>query len=220
MNKAIVICYVGRPIEPAAVSAIQQIITGSCDAMPELMTIKAFDEDSIAKALLKKSAEDLKISFEESHYAKPTTDTVCITFNPEACEEKLKVVKWIKESIGCSLKDAKDMFNDGRIYIPKLWSDHTIYKFIENLRAYNVTVTSGMEDVAMVQAAIFLNRTYSRKDSIALVRDFAAATYHSHTNSADEEEQALLTAVELVKNNPTNAARWVSSELINVINSL
>jgi hypothetical protein len=63
MNKAIVICYVGRSIEPDAVSEIQQIITSSCGAMPELMTIKAFDEDSIAKALLKKSAEDLKISF-------------------------------------------------------------------------------------------------------------------------------------------------------------
>lgn len=65
MNKAIVICYTGRPIEPDAVSAIQEIITNSCGAMPELMTIKAFDEDSIAKALLKKSAEDLKISFKE-----------------------------------------------------------------------------------------------------------------------------------------------------------
>ena len=65
MNKAIVICYVGRPIEPDAVSAIQEIITSSCAAMPELMTIKAFDEDSIAKALLKKGAEDLKISFKE-----------------------------------------------------------------------------------------------------------------------------------------------------------
>lgn len=65
MNKAIVICYTGRNIEPDAVSAIQEIITSSCGAMPELMTIKAFDEDSIAKALLKKSAKDLKISFEE-----------------------------------------------------------------------------------------------------------------------------------------------------------
>ena len=65
MNKAIVICYVGRPIEPEAASAIQQIITSSCDAMPELMTIKAFDEDSVAKALLRKAAEDTKISFLE-----------------------------------------------------------------------------------------------------------------------------------------------------------
>ena len=65
MNKAIVICYTGRAIEPDAVSAIQEIITSSCNAIPELMTIKAFDEDSIAKALLKKSAEDLKISFKE-----------------------------------------------------------------------------------------------------------------------------------------------------------
>lgn len=65
MNKAIVICYTGRNIEPDAVSAIQQIITSSCNAMPELMTIKAFDEDSIAKTLLKKCVEDLKISFKE-----------------------------------------------------------------------------------------------------------------------------------------------------------
>lgn len=65
MNKAIVICYVGRPIGQEAVSAIQQIITNTCNAMPERITIKAFDEDSIAKALLKKGAEDLKISFKE-----------------------------------------------------------------------------------------------------------------------------------------------------------
>ena len=65
MNNAIVICYVGRPIVPDAVSAIQQIITSSCNATPELMTIKAFDADSIAKALLKKSVEDTKISFTE-----------------------------------------------------------------------------------------------------------------------------------------------------------
>lgn len=65
MNKAIVICYTGRNIEPEAVSAIQQIITSSCSAMPELMTIKAFDEDSIAKTLLRKAADDAKISFLE-----------------------------------------------------------------------------------------------------------------------------------------------------------
>ena len=65
MNKAIVICYVGRAIEPEAVSMIQQIITSSCGAMPELMTIKAFDEDSIAKTLLRKAADNTKISFLE-----------------------------------------------------------------------------------------------------------------------------------------------------------
>jgi hypothetical protein len=65
MNNAIVICYVGRAIEPEAVNAIQQIITSTCSAMPELMTIKAFDEDSIAKALLRRAADDTKISFLE-----------------------------------------------------------------------------------------------------------------------------------------------------------
>lgn len=216
MNKAIVICYVGRPIEPDAVSAIQQIITSSCDATPELMTIKAFDEDSIAKALLKKSAEDLKISFTGDSDAK----TVCITLDTQDCEERLRAVKCIKESLDCGLKEAKEMFDHGQVYIPRIWSDRKMYAFIKDLNVYKIVATGGMEDVAMVQAAIFLNETYGKKDHIALVRDFAEATYHSHTNSADEKEQALLTAVALVKSHPTSADRWVSSELVNVINSL
>ena len=69
MNKAIVICYVGQPIVPDAVCAIQQIITSSCDATPELITVKAFNEDSIAKALLKKSAEDSKVTFDNEKKA-------------------------------------------------------------------------------------------------------------------------------------------------------
>jgi len=65
MNKAVVICYTGQAIGPDAVSAIQQIISGTCDADPENVVIMAFDEESIAKALLKKSAESMKISFLE-----------------------------------------------------------------------------------------------------------------------------------------------------------
>lgn len=219
MNKAIVICYTGRNIEPDAVSAIQEIITSSCGAMPELMTIKAFDEDSIAKALLKKSAEDLKISFTGDHHAKHA-DTVCITFDLKDCGQRLNLVKYIKEVLDCSLKDAKDMIDCGRIYVPKSWDDPKIYQFIKTICAHEGVATGGMRDVAMIQAAIFLNETYSTKDRVNLVRDFAAATYHSHTNSVDEEERALLAAVELVKNNPTNAVRWMSPELVNVVNSL
>lgn len=219
MNNAIVIGYVGRPIVPNAVSAIQQIITSSCDATPELMTIKAFDADSIAKALLKKSAEDLKISFTEDSDALPAS-TAYITFNPKDCEQKLRIIKCVKESIHCSLKEAKDMVDCGKIYIPKSWSDREVYNFIKDLRFYKVTATGGMEDITMIQAAIFLNENYGSKDGITLVIDFAAATYHSHTNSANEEERALLAAVELVKNHPASAVRWVFSELINVINSL
>ena len=219
MNKAIVICYTGRPIEPDAVSEIQQIITSSCGAMPELMTIKAFDEDSIAKVLLKKSAED-RISFEESHYAKPTPDKACITFVLQDCDQRRNIVKYIKDFLDCDLKDAKEMVDRGTVYVPRIWDDRMMYAFIKGLHLYKAAVTGGIEDIAMVHAAIFLNSTYGRKESINLVKDFAAATYQSHTNSADEEEQALLAAVELVKNNPTSATRWVSSELVNVINSL
>lgn len=220
MNKAIVICYVGRPIEPDAVSAIQQIITASCSAMPELMTIKAFDEDSIAKALLKKSAEDLKISFKEDADEKQPAGTIRITFNPEAREEKLHIIKCIKESLGCGLKEAEKMFDCGTVYVPRIWSDRKMYVFVKDLGAYKATITCDVEDIAMIQAAIFLNETYGTRDSIALVRDFAAAVYHSHTNSTDEKERALLAAVELVKTQQASATRWVYSELINVINSL
>ena len=65
MNKAIVICYTGQAIGPDAVSAIQQIISGTCDAEPENVVIVAFDEESIAKALLRKAVDNTKISFLE-----------------------------------------------------------------------------------------------------------------------------------------------------------
>ena len=220
MNRAIVICYDGDAVRGEDVNDIQTILTHRRNAVVETMVIKAFDSDSIAKALLKKSAEDLKISFTEDHYAKPTTDKTCITFVLQDCDQKLNIVKYVKESLDCGLKDAKDMVNSGTVYVPKSWDDTRMYAFIKGLCLYKAAVTGGIEDIAMVQAAIFLNSTYGRKENINLVKDFAAATYHSHTNSADEEEQALLAAVELVKNNPTSAIRWVSSELVNVINSL
>lgn len=216
MNRAIVICYDGDAVRKKDVDDIHTILTHRCNAVPESMVIKVFDDDSIAKVLLKKSVEDQNISFTEDTDAK----TVYITLDTQHCEAKLQAVKWIKESLGCSVSDAREMFDCGKVCIPKLWNDITIYKFVKNLCAYNVIATGGMEDIAMIQAAIFLNETYSTKDRVNLVRDFAAATYHSHTNSVDEEERALLAAVELVKNNPTNAIRWVSPELVNVINSL
>lgn len=219
MNKAIVICYDGDAVRAKDADDIHTILTHRCNAVPDTVVIKVFDGDSIAKALLKKSVEDQNISFTEDSDVKPA-GTVCITFSVEDCGRKLNIVKCIKESLHCGLKEAKDMADCGRIYIPKSWDDRRNYDFIKDLCANNAVVTGGMEDVAMIQAAIFLNETYGTKDSIALVKDFAAATYHSHTNSADEEEQALLAAVELVKNNPTSAARWVSSVLVNVINSL
>ena len=78
MNKAIVICYTGRHIEPEAVSAIQQIISDTCGADSENVTIMAFDEESIAKVLLKKSAESLKISFDESKEAEARKEAVLL----------------------------------------------------------------------------------------------------------------------------------------------
>jgi hypothetical protein len=65
MNKAIVICYTGRQIQEAEKIAIENIISGACDATQDLIITTRLDESDIAKALLKKSAEDSKISFTE-----------------------------------------------------------------------------------------------------------------------------------------------------------
>lgn len=228
MNKhAIVILYSGADRDPGydVIESVASVITQAGLAVPELIEIKHFDSDSIgkaiiAKALLKNSDEDSKISFTEDPGIKPTPDTICITFVLQDYGLKLQVVKYIREAINCGIKTAKEMVDRGTIYVPKSWDDARIYAFIKGLHIYKAAVTSGIEDIAMVQAAIFLNETYRTKDSITLVRDFAAATYNSHINSANEEERALLAAVELVKNHPISAARWVSSELVNVINSL
>lgn len=65
MNKAIVICYTGRQIRETEKAAIENIISEACDATQDLIITTRFDENDIAKALLKKNVEDLKISFKE-----------------------------------------------------------------------------------------------------------------------------------------------------------
>ena len=65
MNKAIVICYTGRQIRETEKAAIENIISNACDATQDLIITTQFDENDIAKALLKKNVEDLKISFKE-----------------------------------------------------------------------------------------------------------------------------------------------------------
>lgn len=65
MNKAIVICYTGRQIRETEKAAIENIISEACDATQNLIITTRFDESDIAKALLKKSVEDSKISFTE-----------------------------------------------------------------------------------------------------------------------------------------------------------
>ena len=65
MNKAIVICYTGRQIRETEKVAIENIISEACDATQNLIVTTRFDENDIAKALLKKNVEDLKISFKE-----------------------------------------------------------------------------------------------------------------------------------------------------------
>ena len=65
MNKAIVICYTGRQIRETEKAAIENIISNACDATQDLIITTQFDENDIAKALLKKNVEDLKISFTE-----------------------------------------------------------------------------------------------------------------------------------------------------------
>lgn len=106
MNKAIVICYTGRNIEPDAVSAIQQIITSSCSAMPELMTIKAFDEDSIANALLRKAADDTKISFLNKGESAETTANKVLE---EARTKAVQLIKSKYNSLTGVIAFAKDV---------------------------------------------------------------------------------------------------------------
>ena len=90
MNKAIVICYTGQAIGPDAASAIQQIVSGTCDADPENVVIMAFNESDIAKVLLRKAADNSKISFlEEGKSAAASASEVLE-------EARTKAVQFIK----------------------------------------------------------------------------------------------------------------------------
>lgn len=221
MNKAIVICYTGRPIEPEAVSAIQQVITSSCDAMPELITVKAFDEDSIAKALLKKSAEDLKISFAEDHNTenkqqqKVETVKVCFDHGPT----KLQVIKFIKETFDVPLKYAKDAVDNGIIMVPRTTD---VYQFVRDLYVRGgCIIDGGDEQYTVAQAAVFINSRYPGIMQIEnLVKDFAMAKYHDTVNATDDTEKALLNTVRIVKEYPDLIRDWIGSDKVKAITML
>lgn len=97
MNNAIVICYVGKAIQPEAVQALQQIITNSCNAMPELINIKHFDSDSIAKAILARGAENVVVEDK-------TVDIV-----EEARKKAITLIKSKYSGITGAIKLAKDI---------------------------------------------------------------------------------------------------------------
>ena len=87
MNKAIVICYTGKEPDSDTVYGMHQAIESYCDG--EGITIKVFDSNSIAKTLLKKAADDTKISFLEGGKSAASASEVLE-------EARTKAVQFIK----------------------------------------------------------------------------------------------------------------------------
>lgn len=216
MNKAIVICYTGRQIQETEKAAIENIISNACDATQDLIITTQFDEDSIAKALLKKSAEGIVFDKENEQQQDVGTVKICFNHGPA----KLQVLKFIKETFHLTLKDAKDAVDNGIIMVPRTTD---VYQFVRDLYTNGgCIIDGGDEHYAVAQAAIFINDKYpgSLQARENLVKDFAMARYHDTVNATDNIEKALLNAVQIVKEHPDLAQQWINYDLVKTITIL
>lgn len=172
-----------------------------------------FDEEEIEKLINEGAIR--KVILDEKENGK--TSTVTVNFNPGP--SRIQAVKFIKELFGLSLVEAKNTVDAGVILIPE---GNDVVNFVKGLYNVGGCVTGGCIDYVVAQAAIFFNGKYpGNLQGEQLIKDFAMASYHNRTNSTDDEEKALLNAIDIVKEHPSLACKWMDNEgLVKIITML
>jgi ribosomal protein L7/L12 len=214
-KNAIVIFYDGCVPPQSLIAHIGQHIVNACSASEDSMVVKHYDEESIINI----TSEDAlrKIVFGKENEQQQEMGTVKVCFS--SGQSKLQVVKFIKEKFGYSLKEAKDIVDEGVITLA-ITTD--AYQFVRDLSANGgCIIDGGDEHYAVAQAAVFINGKYpGNLQAENLVKDFAMARYHDTVNAADDIEKALLNTVRIVKEHPHIAQQWINSDLVKTITML
>jgi ribosomal protein L7/L12 len=212
-RNAIIIYYDGCAPTQQLIEVVAKHIATRCGASEDSVVVKHYDEESIIKA----TCEDAIRKIVSDKKDEQEVRTVKVCFNPGPA--KLQVVKFIKETFGYGLKEAKDIVDEGVITLA-LTTD--AYKFVRDLSAIGgYIIDGGDEHYAVAQAAIFINNKYpGNLQAENLVKDFAMARYHASVNAADDIEKALLNTVRIVKERPHIAQQWINSDLVKTITML
>lgn len=213
-KNAIVIFYDGCAPTRSLITELARHVVNTCGASEDSMVAKHYDEEAIINI----TSEDAirKIVFDKKD-EEQKVGTVKVCFSPGL--HKLQVVKFIKETFGYSLKEAKDIVDEGVI---TLATTTNTYQFVRDLSANGgCIIDGGDEHYAVAQAAVFINGKYpGNLQAENLVKDFAMARYHDSVNAADDIEKALLNTVRIVKEHPHIAQQWINSDLVKTITML
>ena len=214
-RNAIVIYYDGCAPTQQLITHIGKIVVDMCGADKDPVVVKHYEEEDIINITSEGAIR--KIVFNKENEQQQEVGTVKVCFSP--CPSKLQVVKFMKETFGLDLKQAKDVVNEGIVMIP-LTTD--AYKFVRDLSANGgCIIDGGDEHYAVAQAAVFINGKYpGNLQAESLVKDFAMARYHDSVNAADDIEKALLNTVRIVKEHPHIAQQWINSDLVKTITML
>lgn len=214
-RNAIIIYYDGCAPTQQLIEVVVKHIAARCGVSEDSIVAKHYDEESIIKATCEDAIR--KIVFDKEDEPQQEVGTVKVCFNPGPA--KLQVVKFIKETFGYGLKEAKDIVDDGVITLA-LTTD--AYKFVRDLSAIGgYIIEGGDEHYAVAQAAVFINSKYpGNLQAENLVKDFAMARYHDSVNAADDIEKALLNTVRIVKEHSYIAQQWINSDLVKTITML
>ena len=197
----IVLYYEGLNPPQALISHIVEHVIGACSAEANSFVVKHYDEDSIVKAVGDDAIRNIIKETKEEHKRK----TVKIHIQDG---KKTTVVKFVKDLFGISLPRAKEMIDKCVLEIPACIN---LQSLITGLCDSGATICKG-SDYAIEQAAYFIKKMYG--DPLELVRAYAVAGYHGKVNAADEEEMALLNAIDILYENPREASLQLSDDAL------
>jgi ribosomal protein L7/L12 len=212
-KNAIVIFYDGCVPPQSLITHIGQLVVSTCGASEDSMVAKHYDEEAIINITSKDALRKIVFGKENEQQQEMGTVKVCFSSG----QSKLQVVKFIKEKFGYGLKEAKDIVDEGVI---TLATTTDAYQFVRDLSANGgCIIEGGDEHYAVAQAAVFINGKYpgSLQARENLVKDFAMARYHDTVNATDSIEEALLNAVQIVKEHPDLAQQWINYDLVKII---
>ena len=177
---AVVILYMGKEPTQEQIEAIASTAVQSQLCMPEMLEIKHFDSDAVAKLLVDKSAADKLSSDNEK--------VEIVKVEELEGHDKLRAVKCLKEVLQVPLKTAKDMIDENTIRInlnvPSEKKIDLLCGLLKNGYA--------LKNAPQYASSIFIRGNYGSDDRAHLITDYMDAR---EATSPTEKQRALINAV-------------------------
>ena len=179
-TNAIVFLYMGEEPTQEQIEAVATTVVKSKLCIPEMLEIKHFDSDAVAKLLVDKSAADELSSDNEKMEV--------VKVEEIEGHDKLRAVKWLKEILQVPLKTAKDMIDENTIRINLNVPSKRKIDLLCGLYRYGY-VSSNTPQYA---SSIFIRGNYGTDDRAHLITDYMDAR---EATSPTEKQRALINAV-------------------------